>query len=71
MSTTVGAINAVRELAADAVDTLRRIEDEMEFYEAKKYKDYYKADRPAHWRMPNEARERLVELRLRMERAQL
>lgn len=70
MSMAVGSVNSIRELAAEVAETLLRIENDMEFRAAKKGK-YWDDSKPAHWRMSERSRECLVELRLRMERAQI
>lgn len=59
-----------RELAAEVVSVLRAIEGDMWYVGAKGHQvqGNYK---PASYRMDVETRERLVELRLRMERIEI
>lgn len=68
MSFAVGAVLAERALAESVADTLKQIEAELEYHNRKKAKNYQFEDQHAHWRMFADSRERLVELRLRMER---
>lgn len=70
MSLAVGQILAERRIAAEVAAVLLEIEDAMEFHEGKPAR-WPDASKPETWRMSPAALEKLVELRLRMERLEI
>jgi hypothetical protein len=69
MSLSVGGVLSTRALAAEVAEVLRSIEDGLEYHKGKRDDGF--TLRPERWHLFYDDRERLRELRLRLEEIEI